>query len=131
MKKSEINKKLFEYMNRKYRFEIVEDEDEGGFVISYPDLPGCLSSGSTIEAAVKNGEEAKKEWFYSMLEDDQEIPEPFYSVTFSGEFRIRMPKSLHRRLAIRSKEEGISMNQYCLYLLSKNDALNDGKNIAL
>jgi len=119
MKKIEINKKIYEYMNRKYRFEIVEDEDEGGYVISYPDLPGCLSSGATIEEAIKNGEDAKKEWFYSMLEDDQEIPEPFDSVTFSGEFRIRMPKSLHRRLAIRSKEEGISMNQYCIYLLSR------------
>ena len=54
-----------------------------------------------------------------MLEDELEIPEPFDSVTFSGEFRIRMSKSLHRRLAIRSKEEEISMNQYCIYLLSK------------
>ena len=35
---------------------------------------------------------------------------------------LRIPKSLHRALAEHSKAEGISMNQYCLYLLTKNDA---------
>ncbi|MFA6663841.1 MAG: toxin-antitoxin system HicB family antitoxin, partial [Lachnospiraceae bacterium] len=33
------------------------------------------------------------------------------------------PKSLHRSLSEHSKEEGISMNQYCVYLLSRNDTL--------
>ena len=42
---------------------------------------------------------------------------------YSGQFKLRIPKSLHRSLAEHAKEEGISMNQYCVYLLSKNDAL--------
>lgn len=42
---------------------------------------------------------------------------------YSGQFKLRMPKSLHKSLAEHSKKEGISMNQYCVYLLSKNDAL--------
>jgi hypothetical protein len=42
---------------------------------------------------------------------------------YSGQFKLRIPKSLHRSLAERSKAEGISMNQYCLYLLARNDAL--------
>ena len=33
-------KTLNEYMKMPYRMEIVEDEEEGGFVVSYPDLPG-------------------------------------------------------------------------------------------
>ena len=33
-------KTLNEYMVMAYRMEIVEDKDEGGFVVSYPDLPG-------------------------------------------------------------------------------------------
>ena len=32
-----------------YRMEIVEDKDEGGFVVSYPDLPGCITCGETVE----------------------------------------------------------------------------------
>jgi predicted HicB family RNase H-like nuclease len=41
---------------------------------------------------------------------------------YSGQFKLRTPRSLHRSLAEHSKKEGISMNQYCVYLLSKNDA---------
>ena len=40
-----------DYMAMPYRMEIVEDSDEGGFVASYPDLPGCISCGETVEAA--------------------------------------------------------------------------------
>ena len=42
---------------------------------------------------------------------------------YSGQFKLRIPKSLHRSLAEHSKKEGISMNQYCVYLLAKNDAV--------
>ena len=43
-----------DYMAMPYRMEIVEDSDEGGFVASYPDLPGCISCGETVEAAAAN-----------------------------------------------------------------------------
>lgn len=33
-----------DYMELSYRMEIVEDKDEGGFVVSYPDLPGCIET---------------------------------------------------------------------------------------
>ena len=57
------------------------------------------------------------------LEEGIEIHEPGSLEEYSGQFKIRMPRSLHRDLAEHSKKEGISMNQYCIYLLSKNDAL--------
>ncbi len=116
--KNNIIEKLEFYMKKKYRFELVEDADEGGFVISYPDLPGCISMGNTVEEALQNGEEARKEWTLATLESDGIIPEPFSANDYSGQFRLRVPKSLHKLLAERSKEEGISMNQYCIYLLS-------------
>ena len=116
-------KTLNEYMAMTYRMEIVEDKDEGGYVISYPDLPGCITSGETIEEAVENATDAKKEWFIAALEDGVEIHEPDSLDNYSGQFKLRIPKSLHRSLAEHSKREGVSMNQYCLYLLSENDIL--------
>ena len=44
-------KTLNDYMAMSYRMEIVEDKDEGGFVVSYPDLPGCITCGETVESA--------------------------------------------------------------------------------
>ena len=51
-------KTLNDYMAMSYRMEIVEDKDEGGFVVSYPDLPGCITCGETVESAVTNALDA-------------------------------------------------------------------------
>lgn len=115
-------KKLNDYMAMPYRMEIVEDKDEGGFVVSYPDLPGCITCGETIEIAVANALDAKKSWIEAALEQGIQIYEPDCLENYSGQFKLRIPRSLHRSLAEHSKREGISMNQYCVYLLSRNDA---------
>lgn len=116
-------KTLNDYMSMAYRMEIVEDKSEGGFVVSYPELPGCITCGDTIEEALKNAVDAKKEWFIAALEEGIEIQEPDTLEHYSGQFKLRIPKSLHRSLALHAQKEGISMNQYCVYLLSKNDVL--------
>ena len=112
------------YLNLPYKLEIVPDIDEGGFVARYPELPGCITVGDTLEAVVKNVNDAKIEWITAALEDGNTIPEPSSYDDYSGQFKLRLPKSLHKLLADRSKEEGVSMNQYCVYLLSMNNASN-------
>ena len=112
-----------EYLAMPYRLEIVPDSDEGGFVASYPELPGCISVGDTVEEAASNALDAKREWILSAIEEGIKINEPESFAAYSGQFKLRIPKSLHKSLAEHSKQEGISMNQYCLYLLTKNDAM--------
>ena len=116
-------KTLNDYMAMNYRMEIVEDKDEGGFVVTFPELPGCIICGENIESAIANAIDAKKAWLEAALEEVIEIHEPNSLEEYSGQFKLRMPRSLHRSLAEHSKREGISMNQYCVYLLSKNDAV--------
>ncbi|MCM1119615.1 MAG: type II toxin-antitoxin system HicB family antitoxin [bacterium] len=115
-------KTIDDYMKLNYHMEIVEDMDEGGFVVSYKELPGCITCGETIESAVANAMEAKRAWLEAAIEGGIEISEPDSLEGYSGQFKLRMPRSLHRSLAEHSKREGISMNQYCVYLLSRNDA---------
>lgn len=116
-------KTINDYMSMNYRMEIVEDKDEGGFVVSFPELPGCITCGNTIESAVANAIDAKKAWLETAIEEGIQIQEPDDLEKYSGQFKLRIPRSLHRSLSEHSKREGISMNQYCVYLLSKNDAL--------
>ena len=116
-------KTLNDYMALPYRLEIVEDQEEGGFVVSYPDLPGCITCGDTIQDAMNNAKDAKKAWIEAALEEGIEINEPDSIEDYSGQFKLRIPKTLHRTPALNAKREGISMNQYCVYLLSRNDAL--------
>lgn len=115
-------KTLNDYLAQPYKMEIVEDTDEGGFVASFPELPGCVTCGETIEKAASNAMDAKKAWLEAALESGIEINEPGSLESYSGQFKLRIPKSLHRSLSEHSKKEGISMNQYCLYLLAKNDS---------
>lgn len=111
-----------EYMRLPYRMEIIPDTVEGGFAVRFPELPGCLTCGDTLEEAVRNAAGCKKEWLIAAMEEGISIPEPVSEDEYSGQFKLRIPKSLHKSLAEHSKAEGISMNQYCLYLLAKNDA---------
>lgn len=69
-------KTIDEYMKMSYRMELVEDKDKGGYVVSYPDLPGCITCGETIEEAIKNSLDAKKEWLLAAFEDGVKIVEP-------------------------------------------------------
>lgn len=102
--------------------EIIPDTVEGGFAVRFPELPGCLTCGDTLEEAVRNAADCKKEWLIAAMEEGIFIPEPVSEEEYSGQFKLRIPKSLHKSLAEHSKTEGICRNQYCLFLLTKNDA---------
>lgn len=122
-------KNLEYYMNLNYKIEIVKDEAEGGYVLAIPDLKGCLTCADKLDQGIKMLEDAKKQWLIAAIESGCEIPEPNLIEDYSGQFKLRLPKSLHKELAEKSKYEGISMNQYCLYLLSKNSStiIDSGK----
>ena len=116
-------KTLDEYLSLPYCLEIIPDLDEGGYVASYPDLPGCITCGDSLESVAVNAADAKREWLIAAMEQGLNIPEPDDLNNYSGQFKLRLPKSLHRQLADSARREGISMNQYCLYLLAQNNAL--------
>ncbi len=122
-----MEKNVDYYMNLPYKLEIMPDLAEGGYAARYPELPGCITCADTMEKLLENLEDAKRVWIEGMLEDGLPISEPSYADDYSGQFKLRLPKSLHKSLAEHAKAEGLSMNQYCLYLLAKDDALEAEK----
>lgn len=48
---------------------------EGGYVARYPELPGCITTGETLESAAENAADAKKAWLEAALEDGTAIPD--------------------------------------------------------
>ncbi|WP_295917986.1 toxin-antitoxin system HicB family antitoxin [uncultured Anaerovibrio sp.] len=109
-----MEKTLEYYMELDYPVELskIKPEEGGGFFVSVPLLPGCMSDGDTLEEAYSNIVETKKEWFSSMIERKMEIPEPVEKEEYSGKFMVRLQKSLHKTLVQLSKREGVSLNQY-------------------
>ncbi len=59
----------------KYRILIEQDED-GVFVVEVPSLPGCVSQGRTREEAVENAKEAITVYLESLAAHDEPIPPP-------------------------------------------------------
>ncbi|PIE46491.1 MAG: toxin-antitoxin system HicB family antitoxin [Gammaproteobacteria bacterium] len=93
-----------------YPFEMrpLTEEEGGGWLITFPDLPGCMSDGKTPEEAIKNGKDALNCWLTACKEAGRDIPQS--GISTSGKFMTRIPKSLHTKLIVRAKQEGVSMN---------------------
>jgi predicted RNase H-like HicB family nuclease len=68
--------KLKYYNSLVYKLVVKQDTVEGGYVASYPGLPGCLTCGDTLEAAKENDKDAKGEWLEAALDSSMNIPEP-------------------------------------------------------
>jgi len=97
---------------------VIADRD-GGYVVEFPDLPGCITQIETLDELVANANEARELWIETAYERGLPIPEPTYPEQLSGKFNVRLPKSLHRALVDRAEAEGVSLNQLVVYLLSR------------
>lgn len=95
-------------------------DEGGGWLAEITELPGCYSDGETPEAALSSLRELLPFWLQVASEEKRPIPSPQTKASeqFSGKFTLRVPKSLHRHLALRAEAEGISLNQYILTLIS-------------
>jgi antitoxin HicB len=105
-----------------YPFEIrpLSDEEGGGFLISFPDFSECISDGETIEEAIQNGLDALQETIAALQSLGLPVPEPDSGGSYSGKFIQRVPKSIHQRLAMRAKQEGVSMNAMVNAILAES-----------
>lgn len=122
--KKEIGRKPLEYyLGLRYPITLVK-EAEGGYTALIPDLPGCVSVGETIEEAVGMIEDARRLWLEVAYEHGDEIPLPSTERNYGGKVLVRMPPSLHRRLAEGAEVEGVSLNQHIVGLLSEASALH-------
>ena len=85
-------------------------EEGGGYLIEFPDVPGCISDGETPEEAILNGRDALRSALLTMKEVGRAVPRAVLPKGTSGQWRQRVPKSLHNRLVARAKQEGVSLN---------------------
>ena len=110
---------LEEYLDLEYPFVVTVDPDYGGYVIDFPDLPGCVTQAETLDEIPHMAEDARAGWIESAFEQGLEIPLPSFPETYSGKFNLRLPRSLHRKLAESAERDGVSLNQFVVSLLSE------------
>ena len=110
-------KTLDYYMALPYQ-EVIVAAKEGGYVGYIPELKGCITQSETKAGILDMLEDAKASWLEAALEDGIDIPEPQDENEYSGRFNLRIPKSLHRMLALTAKREGVSLNQMAMFAIA-------------
>jgi predicted RNase H-like HicB family nuclease len=106
------------YLSLSYPFKATPDPG-GGYVINFPDLPGCMTQVEESAEIGPAAEEARRLWIATEYDDGEDIPMPSYPEEYSGRFNLRLPRSLHRRLAEQARSEGVSLNQLAVSLLAE------------
>lgn len=110
-----------EYLEQPYNYIIQKIKDESGeyYYAHVLELDGCQSDGDTFDEAYNNLREAMRGYIEAKLDNGFDVPLPHAPDDYSGRFVVRVPKSLHQSLSIEAAREGVSLNQYALYKLSR------------
>jgi len=109
----------------KYPIEVFWSKEDEGYIAVVPDLPGCSAWGKTEAVAIEEVRNAIVAWLKAAKSAGRAIPEPTAPAGeegYSGRFLLRVPRRLHAQLARNAKREGVSLNQYVLYLLAERNA---------
>lgn len=93
------------------------ESDGGGYAATVPDLPGCMSDGETMLEAIGNIAGAIESWKEGAEELGRSIPEPGSTV---GQWRQRLPKSLHLELKQIAQAEGVSLNSLVAAMIAES-----------
>lgn len=93
-----------------YSFGIAWSVDDGEYVATSPEFPGLSGLGPTVEDAVRELRAAMEVAVEALAEDGEPIPTPRVVQQYSGQLRLRLPRSLHAAAVERAEEEGVSLN---------------------
>lgn len=114
------SKEIKKYLDMPYSYVITKANDESGeyYVARILELDGLMGTGNTYEEAYEDIKDAMGGYIETKLANNITIPLPLDSSEYSGKFVVRLPKTLHKLISKRAKEEGVSLNQYALYKLA-------------
>lgn len=121
---SKLQVQVHRYLRRNYRME-VRGTPEEGYLATAPELPGCVSAGETPDEALRMLRDAMATWIEAAVVAYDPVPEPAEE-RYSGRLLLRMPKSMHARLAEQARRDNVSINQCTVQLLA--EGLARGRN---
>lgn len=106
-----------------YSISLVWSEEDGCYVATVAEFPGLSAFGDSPEEAVNEAKIAVEGFLKVYKEDGCPIPNPETLKPFSGQIRLRLPKTLHATLNQEARNEGVSLNTYIIKLLAERHIL--------
>ena len=101
-----------------YQFTVrpLSKEEGGGYLVEYPDIPGCMSDGETIADAIANGREALRDCVAVFQESGRKVPKPGIE---AAQWRQRLPRTLYSKLTVQAENEGVSINSLVTAIIAE------------
>ncbi|MBK5290359.1 MAG: type II toxin-antitoxin system HicB family antitoxin [Acidobacteriia bacterium] len=101
-----------------YQFTVrpLSKQEGGGYLVEYPDLPGCMSDGETIDEAITNGREALRDCMEVFRESGRKVPKPSIE---AAQWRQRLPRTLYSKLTKQAENEGVSINSLVTAIIAE------------
>lgn len=85
-------------------------------MVEYPDIPGCMSDGESVEEAIANGREALRDCLDVFKESGRKIPKPSIA---AAQWRQRLPRTLYSKLTRQAEIEGVSINSLVAAIIAE------------
>ena len=99
-----------------YQVVLAWSEADQCYLASLPAWQNATTHGDTIEDAVRSSREVLQMLIETAMKNGESLPPVQRS--FSGNLRVRLPKTLHARLASEAEREGVSLNQLIITKLA-------------
>jgi antitoxin HicB len=103
----------------KHAISIKWSDEDNSFVATIPGIQGLSVLGATRGEALSELCIAADAYFEALGAAGRPLPSPDKVTPYSGQLRLRMPKSLHAALSEEAEDENISLNTYIVTLLSE------------
>ena len=97
--------------NDRYTYRITWSDDDEDYVGLCAEFPSLSWLARTPESALQGIRKAVEEAVIDMQKNNETPPAPISSRSFSGRFIVRVPPEVHRELAMKAAEEGVSLNR--------------------
>ena len=94
-----------------YTYRVTWSAEDGEHVGLCVELPSLSWLARTPEKALSGVRALVASVVKEMIESGEAVPEPLAERSYSGEFRVRIPPALHRKLAMDAHEQQVSLNR--------------------
>lgn len=101
-----------------YSIRIVWSDEDAGYIATSPEFEDLSAFGATAQEAATQIESVVREAIDTYRDSGWPLPEPKRLHEHSGQLRVRLPKSLHARLADEAEQDGVSLNTLIVTYLS-------------
>ena len=103
----------------KYSMQLFWSDEDGEYVALVPEFPYVSALAETPQEAAREAVIAAEAVVEGLVEDGLQPPQPQTLSSYSGQIRVRMPRTLHQRLAGRARIEGVSLNTLIVTFLAE------------